>query len=752
LNLDGVMRTQTIILVLLPLVAVGKADSLAYADAESLPNADPIALADPEALADADADSDADAEAEAQYGRYPYNPYGQVAGGGGFNVGGDPETAGCPNVNMMDECCGMSQEGCCMGGQKCYTYYERQCENVNEPVCDMKGKKFCEKITLNDCRVVRERGTLVLSDEKCSTVNRRECFEYDKTVCAMNSKKMPEYVTWDNQKLERGEDKVEERCEEVRRCNYTTENITNTKEVPEKVCDPYETTEQVCNNVPVTKYETRLDYSIRYRRQCQTVDQPSCSSSPCSQNMGCLNGGSVCSTSEYNMTTVCPSGGMGMPVCQNVRTPVCYGNLGTCNYATQQCCTQNPQQVCQNMPVRVARNISVPVYSTEQKCRDVTRTLQNCRTEYKTQNYTISNRKCNDVTKNVCFNMTIPQYDVVREEKNETVDFSVILCERKKEKRTFCTNVPADVRCQKIPVTKQYILNKVICDRQRTVQYCRSIPESDCRNVLNQRCRQVPRQVCQPTCNQSSQCQRCEQFRSQGGFSSCNSGRCGNFYPEDESFNTTYGGGEAYYPNDNTYIGGNGFNPGVIVDNNGFNPGYDGEDIYGDDGFNPGYNGGSGYNPGFPDYGGNGGGGFNPGYPDINGNSGYNPGFPDINGGSGYNPGFPDYNGGGGYNPGLPDYNINGGGGFNPGFSDFNGGNEYNPGFNTGGGGFNPGYNGGGNGGFNPGFIDNSGGGFVSGRADQPPALAATVQVQDKLASEANIQSSDDAEVLNSEV
>ena len=139
------------------MLSVSLADSLADAEADA------DSLADSDALADADAVGDADSEAEAQYARgFPYGNGGQVLGGGnGYNNMYNPETAGCPNVNMMDECCGMNTEGCCLGGQKCYTYYERQCENVNEPVCDMKGKKFCETITLNDCRVVREKGTLV---------------------------------------------------------------------------------------------------------------------------------------------------------------------------------------------------------------------------------------------------------------------------------------------------------------------------------------------------------------------------------------------------------------------------------------------------------------------------------------------------------------------------------------------------------------------------------------------------------------
>ena len=124
--------------------------------------ADPLADADPLAEADALADSEADAEADAdaQYGMYNMYP-GQGQGGAGFNPGVEEAEGGCPNNKMMSECCGMSQEGCCMGGQKCYTYYERECENVNEPVCDVRGRKFCETITLNDCRVVRERGSLV---------------------------------------------------------------------------------------------------------------------------------------------------------------------------------------------------------------------------------------------------------------------------------------------------------------------------------------------------------------------------------------------------------------------------------------------------------------------------------------------------------------------------------------------------------------------------------------------------------------
>jgi hypothetical protein len=100
----------------------------------------PVAVPDAKAAPEAAAAADPDAEAQ-HYGaaRPPYNP-------------------GC---GLMDTCCGMSQEGCCMGGQQCYTYYENVCENVNEPQCNMRGKEVCEPVTLPDCRVTKERGKLV---------------------------------------------------------------------------------------------------------------------------------------------------------------------------------------------------------------------------------------------------------------------------------------------------------------------------------------------------------------------------------------------------------------------------------------------------------------------------------------------------------------------------------------------------------------------------------------------------------------
>ena len=85
--------------------------------------------------------------------------------------------------------------------------------------------------------------------------------------------------------------------------------------------------------------------------------------------LGCMNGGSVCSSVDYNMTTVCAQGQVNSP-CQQVQRPVCYGDQGSCNYANQQCCVDVPQRVCQP----VARRIPTPRYSMSACCQEDTHT------------------------------------------------------------------------------------------------------------------------------------------------------------------------------------------------------------------------------------------------------------------------------------------------------------------------------------------------------------------------------------------
>ena len=85
-------------------------------------------------------------------------------------------------------------------------------------------------------------------------------------------------------------------------------------------------------------------------------------------------------------------------------------------------------------------------------------------------------------------------------------------------RRRYLPNLPTtapDYKCENKTVPRQYILNRVLCNRQRAVKFCRGVPESDCRNVTNQQCKMVPKEVCQPGCSQSKQCSQCDAFSRQ---------------------------------------------------------------------------------------------------------------------------------------------------------------------------------------------------------------------------------------------
>merc|ERR1712029_974873 len=164
----------------------------------------------------------------------------------------------------------------------------------------------------------------------------------------------------------------------------------------------------------------------------------------------------------------------------------------------------------------------------------------------------------------------------------EKVSFVSRKCSFRNVTEEFCQTFPqADYKCSNSrPSQREYILNKVVCKEQKDVKFCMNIPEGECENVPDQKCRVVPRQVCQPGCSTSNMCNQCDSFRNQGGFSSCSTGTCPKFFPEDPTISGVFGG-----------QGGSGFNPG---NQGGFYPGNQG-----DSGFNPGYgsDGGWGYNP-----------------------------------------------------------------------------------------------------------------------------------------------------------
>ena len=55
----------------------------------------------------------------------------------------------------------MANEGCCVGGQECYTYYETVCETGVTQRCRPKFKQVCVQETLPYCTVQKKRGSVV---------------------------------------------------------------------------------------------------------------------------------------------------------------------------------------------------------------------------------------------------------------------------------------------------------------------------------------------------------------------------------------------------------------------------------------------------------------------------------------------------------------------------------------------------------------------------------------------------------------
>ena len=206
-------------------------------------------------------------------------------------------------------------------------------------------------------------------------------------------------------------------------------------------------------------------------------------------------------------------------------------------------------------------------------------------------------------------------------------------------------------------MTKRFRINRIVCDQDNERPYCIKIPKYECRPGSASQCSMVPQQVCQPACQESPQCQQCNNFIQQGpGLGSCPTSNCFMNWPGDVVGNATTlpglypgggggsDGGSGYYPGAGAGSGGSGFYPGgsgVIVEEP---------------------EGGSGFFPG--------GGG------DIGGGAGYYPGGSIVEGGGNLFPGGSA--GGGGYYPGG---SVGGGGNFYPGDSGYYPGGP-NPGNN----------------------------------------------------------------------
>ncbi len=98
------------------------------AQAEASP--EPAAAA--AAAAGASAAADAAAAADPQY--YPGAvPLPGVVGGVGVSASRPPYNPSA--CELTNQCCGMANSQCCVGGQRCYTVWERKCDQEDNPEC-----------------------------------------------------------------------------------------------------------------------------------------------------------------------------------------------------------------------------------------------------------------------------------------------------------------------------------------------------------------------------------------------------------------------------------------------------------------------------------------------------------------------------------------------------------------------------------------------------------------------------------------
>ena len=105
----------------------------------------------------------------------PLDPIQQGGGSGMFNpnarpLGPSPQRGQPGQCGMVDECCGMAQQGCCVEGQQCYTYYTQECESVDAPVCNKRLRNLCHEATVPDCQVRRNPGNLVKNTPPTSPI------------------------------------------------------------------------------------------------------------------------------------------------------------------------------------------------------------------------------------------------------------------------------------------------------------------------------------------------------------------------------------------------------------------------------------------------------------------------------------------------------------------------------------------------------------------------------------------------------
>jgi len=496
------------------------------------------------------------------------NPGAPVFLPGDLSQGFFPGTpgGGCAS----EQCCGMADQNCCLGGKQCYTYYQQECKRVDRPRCQIESQEFCKQKVIPMCRVIRTPKQTTVPVEKCTTRAKRKCFTYEREICNTFPESYMHNVTWTNDRLEETNHTTLEDCKEVDVCKMVPEVKTTTRVQNKQVCNETRTEQkQQCTmdyeqgqDQVIQKMQVKIDYQDR----CYNVPRQICESNPCTAQ-GCVNGGSVCSTNDYTYqqrcaTMVCGKSQNCPPqqrkFCQEgVKEALCYGPSTSCESPAQQCCRTVQQRVCQKVPVRVPVpvNITIPGQMTPKRnCKTVDIEVPVCKNYPTTISVNTTVERCETEKKKQCVTFEFPVFTIVKNERSEQVDLRVKKCKKTSIQQEYCHVFPnAEVQCRQTRESRRYILNKVVCDRQRETQICRSLPWSRCVAGSDQECNMVPRQRCVDTCSNSPECTKCDRLRQQGALqggcptqTSQNlapqqplapappaSSTCGNFYPQD---------------------------------------------------------------------------------------------------------------------------------------------------------------------------------------------------------------------------
>lgn len=467
-------------------------------------------------------------------GGYNSMPPAVIGGGVGNNCG------------LVNECCGLADQGCCVGGQKCFTKYERVCRYQNQPVCQTQVQRKCVTHPIKYCRTISTPQFFNVPTFKCQKKRERKCWTYQRQECKQVTNTFIYNATWTEQEAVRMPERTEEKCYDVTSCKIVDDSQPMQQQVPQQKCDNVPQNRQVCRSVPVPSppvERKNVVWETTYQQKCFNVPRTKCTTAGCNYG-GCPNPAQTCAVGGFQTQSVCAQA-VGPSICgtdncqagalcQQVETPLCQAGPAPCVAGPQQCCTQEMERVCQQIPTRVPRTVSVLEASPpqfKQVCDTVTEYKQECRTIMISTTVNVPTKRCETVNGKKCVNYKVPDVQVRESMKTESLRYPFSNCTIQEVDDQHCADLDTGVTCSMEQERRVVTIRRSVCDQEKQQQYCHDVPSSVCSNTGGQVCEMVPREVCQPTCPTTSSCNQCSEFVGGGGYSSCGTDSCSNFYP-----------------------------------------------------------------------------------------------------------------------------------------------------------------------------------------------------------------------------